>query len=96
MLQLMLTFYFLCGVMEVVMGVLRGLGYSISPMIISLTGACVFRIFWRYVFFPLEKLNSLTGLLLSYPLSWTITIIALIVLFLFAWIRLKKMFDNIA
>ena len=96
MLQLMLTFYFLCGVMEVIMGVLRGLGYSISPMIISLTGACVFRIFWRYVFFPLEKLNSLTGLLLSYPLSWTITIIALIVLFLFAWIRLKKIFDNIA
>lgn len=89
MLELLLTFYFLCGVMEVIMGVLRGLGYSISPMIISLTGACAFRIFWRYVFFPLEKLNTPNGLLLSFPISWILTILMLLCLFLYAWKKLK-------
>ncbi len=90
MLKLLLNTYFLCGVMEVIMGVLRGLGYSISPMIISLTGACAFRIFWRYVFFPLEQFNTLNGLLISFPLSWIITISMLLVLFIFAWKKLKK------
>jgi len=90
--QILLNTYFLCGVMEVVMGVMRGLGYSISPMLISLTGACAFRIFWRYVFFPLEPLNTPQGLLLCFPLSWIITILMLIVLFLVAWKKLKIMF----
>lgn len=89
MLQLLLTFYFLCGIMEVIMGVLRGLGYSISPMIVSLTGACAFRIFWRYVFFPLESLNTPTGLLLSFPISWILTITMLLFLFSYAWKKLK-------
>ncbi|MBE6696818.1 MAG: MATE family efflux transporter [Ruminococcaceae bacterium] len=92
MMQILLNTYFLCGVMEVVMGVMRGLGYSISPMLISLTGACAFRIFWRYVFFPLEPLNTPQGLLLCFPLSWIITILMLIVLFLVAWKKLKIMF----
>ena len=92
MMQILLNTYFLCGVMEVVMGVMRGLGYSISPMLISLTGACAFRIFWRYVFFPLEPLNTPKGLLLCFPLSWILTIIMLIALFLVAWKKLKLMF----
>lgn len=94
MMQLLLTFYFLCGVMEVVIGVLRGIGYSIAPMIISLTGACAFRIFWRYVFFPLDSLNTPRGLLLSFPLSWTLTIIMLLFLFAFAWKKLKTSFSK--
>lgn len=90
MMELLLTFYFLCGVMEVIVGVLRGLGYSIAPMIISLTGACAFRIFWRYVFFPLKKLNTPRGLLLSFPISWILTILMLLCLFIFAWKKLKR------
>ncbi len=38
--------YFLCGIMEIVMGVMRGLGYAITPMLVSLSGACLFRIVW--------------------------------------------------
>ena len=97
MLAVLLNTYFLCGVMEVVMGVLRGLGYSISPMIICLTGACAFRIFWRYVFFPLEfeflgfNLHSLQGLLLSFPISWILTTLMLLGLFVIVWIKLKKL-----
>ena len=89
-----LNTYFLCGIMEVIMGVMRGLGYSISPMLISLTGACIFRIFWRYVFFPLEPLNTPTGLLLSFPISWVLTIAMLLVLFACSWKKMKKMFSN--
>ena len=94
MMQVLLNTYFLCGIMEVVMGVMRGLGYSISPMIISLTGACAFRIFWRYVFFPLEPFNTPTGLLLSFPISWILTIAMLIVLFIYSWKKMKNMFSN--
>ena len=43
--------YFLCGIMDVMTGVLRGVGYSLLPMIVSLMGACVFRIFWVMVIF---------------------------------------------
>ena len=95
MMQLMLNTYFLCGIMEVVMGVLRGLGYSISPMIASLTGACAFRVVWRYAFFPLEPLNTPRGLLLCFPLSWSLTIIFLLFIFAYAFKRLKRYFVNV-
>lgn len=94
MMKILLNTYFLCGVMEAIMGVMRGLGYSISPMLISLTGACAFRIFWRYVFFPLEPLNTPQGLLLCFPLSWIITILLLLVLFIFAYKKLKSLMHN--
>ena len=91
MLNLLLTLYFLCGIMEVITGVLRGLGYSFLPMIMCLMGSCVFRIFWRYVIFPLEPFNKEpNGLLLSFPLSWVLTILLLLSLFIFAWRKLKK------
>ena len=92
MLTLLLNTYFLCGFMEVIIGVFRGLGYSISPMIISLTCACAFRIFWRYVIFPLEPFNNgPQGLLLCFPISWILTISMLLILFAFAWKKMKKM-----
>lgn len=96
MMKIMLNTYFLCGVMEAIMGVLRGLGYSISPMIASLTGACAFRIFWRYVFFPLDPLNTPGGLLLCFPLSWILTIVFLLFIFLAAWKKMKKTMKTIA
>lgn len=90
MMQLLLSTYFLCGIMESIVGVLRGLGYSISPMIISLTGVCAFRIFWRFVIFPLEALNTPRGLLMSFPISWAFTILMLVGLFLFVFRKLKN------
>ena len=64
------TTYCLCGMMEVVVGVLRGMGYSIMPMLVSLTGACLFRIVWIYTVF--QWYHSLECLYWSYPISWTI------------------------
>ena len=63
--------YFLCGLMEVATGALRGIGKSWTPLIISTLGACVFRIFWTTVIFPMYP--ALEVLYLSYPISWTIT-----------------------
>ena len=63
--------YFLCGMMEVMMGVLRGMGNSVTPMITSILGACVLRILWIMFIFPLSP--TLTTLYLSYPVSWVVT-----------------------
>ena len=63
--------YFLCGHMDVVVGSLRGMGYSISPTIISLTGACAFRILWICTIF--RQFHTFEVLLLSYPISWVLT-----------------------
>lgn len=63
--------YFICGVMDVMVGGLRGLGYSFVPMVVSLMGACGLRIVWIYTIFAANP--TLVTLYLSYPVSWTVT-----------------------
>ncbi|MGN1148367.1 MAG: MATE family efflux transporter [Lachnospiraceae bacterium] len=63
--------YFLCGVMDTLVGCLRGLGRSVLPMLVSLTGACLFRIVWIYTVFAADR--TLDVLYVSYPISWAIT-----------------------
>ncbi len=67
----MLPPYFLLGLMDVIVGSLRGVGYSIMPMIVSLTGACLFRVVWILTIFAANP--TLDILYLSYPLSWALT-----------------------
>lgn len=66
--------YCLCGMMDVVAGSVRGLGYSILPMLVSLVGACVFRIIWIFTVFQWQ--HTLFSLYISYPISWALTICA--------------------
>ena len=75
--KIMLGTYFLCGIMEVFSGYLRGLGYSLTTMICSLTGACLLRILWVKFIFTLEPFNNAIGLYASYPVTWLMTCIAL-------------------
>ncbi len=63
--------YFLCGIMEVFCGALRSMGKSITSMIISLCGACGFRILWLATVF--KWVNTPTSIYLSYPVSWILT-----------------------
>lgn len=63
--------YFLCGFMELGCGVMRGLGNSLVPMIVSVVGSCAFRILWIYTVF--NALPSLRTLYISYPISWILT-----------------------
>lgn len=63
--------YLLCSVMSCPANVLRGLGKSWTPMIITAVGVCLFRVFWVFVIFPL--LPTYENILLSYPVSWVLT-----------------------
>jgi Na+-driven multidrug efflux pump len=63
--------YFLCGLMEVATGALRGIGKSWTPLIISLIGGCLLRIIWVATVF--KAFPKLTVLYLSYPITWFIT-----------------------
>ena len=63
--------YFLCGIMDVVVGSLRGMNYAILPMIVSLAGACGLRVLWIFTVFRVH--HSLDVLYVSYPITWLIT-----------------------
>lgn len=65
--------YALCGMMDVMVGALRGIGYSIMPMIVSLIGACGVRLLWLATIFKIEQYHSPTVIYLSYPVSWILT-----------------------
>ena len=68
-----LPFHFLCGVMEVLGGALRGMGKSITTMVISLLGACAFRILWVNTVLPLFPVVKCVYL--SYPISWLLVVV---------------------
>ena len=70
-LEIICTTYFLCGIMEVLVGLLRGMGQSLLPTTVSLLGACAFRVLWIYTVFAADK--TLTTLYISYPISWLLT-----------------------
>ncbi len=73
--------YFLCGLMDVCTGALRGLGASFIPMVITVLGVCGFRIGWIYTVFQIPRFHTPQCLYFSYALSWTVTfLIQLIVL----------------
>lgn len=80
------TTYFLCGVMDTMVGSIRGLGYSILPTLVSLTGACGLRVIWIFTIFAAQR--SLAILYLSYPISWAVTATAHMICF---WRAAKKM-----
>jgi Na+-driven multidrug efflux pump len=68
---------------------LRGIGYSTSPDIISLIGACLLRIVWIYTLWQEEYLHNLSGLVISYPISWILTLSVHFTLFGILYHRLK-------
>ena len=80
--------YFLCGLMDVCCGSIRGLGYSIMPMLVSLTGACAFRVLWIFTIFQVE--HTLFSLYISYPISWILTFAVHILCFVYAYRKLMK------
>ena len=73
--------YFLCGIMDLIPGALRGMGHSAVPMILSIIGTVGTRIFWIYGVFPTHR--SLMVLFLSYPASWLATILLQAICFYF-------------
>lgn len=80
--------YFLCGVMDTLVGCLRGMGRSVLPMIVSLSGACLFRVIWIYTIFAANR--TMDVLYISYPISWTITSLVHLGCFLIIYHKYKK------
>ena len=72
--------YALCGIMDTMVGSLRGLGYSVGPMIVSLIGACGLRIVWIFTIFQVDRTPE--NLYISYPISWIVTGAVHIIFFL--------------
>ncbi len=79
--------YFLCGLMDVTCGVVRGMGAAVTPTIVSLTGACVLRIIWIYTIFV--AFHSLFVLYLSYPVTWVVTFAVHMICFSIFFRRLR-------
>ncbi len=65
--------YALCGIMDVLVGALRGIGYSVMPMIVSLVGACGLRLLWIATVFQIPEYHSVETVYLSYAITWIIT-----------------------
>jgi len=65
--------YFICGMMEIATGALRGMGSALTPMIISVLGVCGVRITWLLTVFRIPRFHTPECLFLSYPLTWTVT-----------------------
>lgn len=82
------TTYCLCGIMDVMVGSIRGLGYAVMPMIVSLMGACVFRIIWIYSIFAWNR--NLETLYISYPVSWSLTALVHVICFIIVRKKVEK------
>ena len=80
--------YFLCGIMDAMVGMLRGLGYAVVPMVVSIIGACGFRVVWILTVFA--RFHSLDVLFASYVISWILTGGTHMICFAVVWRKLKK------
>ena len=79
------TLYCLCGMMDVMVGALRGIGRSVMPMLVTLSGVCVFRVVWIFTYFATHR--SLEVLYVSYPISWAFTFLIHTLCFIFVYRR---------
>lgn len=82
--------YFLCGLMDVSSGSLRGLGSSFVPMVISVLGICGIRIAWIYTVFQIPRFHTIDVLFASYPISWVITYAAQLSAFLIIFNKFRR------
>lgn len=81
---------FLCGLMDVTTGALRGLGASFVPMLICVLGVCGFRIGWIYTIFQLPGFHTPECLYISYPISWIITFLCELVAMMTVYKKLSR------
>lgn len=82
--------YALCGAMDVMVGSLRGMGCSVTPMLVSLVGVCGIRIIWLATIFQIPKYHTMHMLFLTYPFTWILTLTAHIITFLIVRKKLRE------
>lgn len=89
-LDVICTTYALCGMMDVMVGALRAIGYSVMPMIVSLVGVCAMRLAWIATVFQLEQFHIIKTVYASYPITWVITLVAHVICYIWAINRVKR------
>lgn len=82
--------YALCGAMDVMVGALRGMGYSVMPMLVSLVGVCGLRILWITTLFQMPQFHTLEMLYITYPVTWGVTATAHLITFLVLRKKLRE------
>ena len=81
--EVVCRYYFLCGMMDVMVGVIRGMGYSIMPTLVSLGGVCGIRLVWIFTFFRQARFHEPFWLYITYPASWLITVLVHLICFMY-------------
>lgn len=82
--------YFLCGIMEAIVGSLRGMGYTVFPMLVTLAGSCLLRIVWLQTVFRIDRFHTIETVYIIYPISWIVTLIAHLITFMFVRKKVYK------
>lgn len=90
LMSFMLAVYFMCGIMDTLSGALRGLGYSVIPMIVSIGAICVLRAIWVFCVFPTEQFHSLIGIYTIYPISWFLGLSSLAIALFILYKKVKR------
>ncbi len=80
--------YFLCGLMDVITGVLRGMGYSLLPMVTTVVGVCGLRVIWIFTVF--QAVRQLPVLYVSYPISWALAFAVQLTMFIVLYRKMKR------
>ncbi len=91
--KLIASMYAICGLMEGMGGVMRGMGYSVLPTVVTLLGVCVLRLAWISALLHIPALYSVATVYVSYPVSWAVTFAAHVACFL--WGR-KRAFGGLS
>ncbi len=76
-----MTTYYLCGMMDGMSNSIRGIGHSLTPVITSLCGACLYRIIWIFTVFQIPQFHTIYCIYITYPISWILTFIANIIFY---------------
>lgn len=87
--QIVCALYFLCGMMEVATGAIRGMGVAIRSMITCVVGVCFVRIVAVMMGAPYKEVPDIKILYYSFPVSWAITTTILTILF-FTIVRCRE------
>ncbi|MBR6341568.1 MAG: MATE family efflux transporter [Treponema sp.] len=85
-----MTTYYLCGMMDGLSNCIRGIGHSLSPVITSLCGACLYRIIWIFTIFQIPKFHSIYAIYITYPISWLLTFLANLFIYRYFMKKLNK------
>ncbi len=86
--------YFLCGIMDCLVGTLRGVGASFVPMIVSLIGACGLRLAWVATVFQIPAYHTVGTVYAAFPISWIVTALAHLVCLVIVLRRLMKKYPQ--